>query len=60
MLYTTLSFRKTHYDVWIDDKAREANEYFKEEGNRRSRSSSNTLEEEELENTKSNTKKNVC
>ena len=32
MLYTTLSFRKTHYDVWIDDKAREANEYFKEEG----------------------------
>ena len=38
VLYTTLSFRKPHYDIWIDDKAREANEYFrkiKEEGNRR-------------------------
>ncbi len=35
VLYTTLSFRKPHYDIWIDDKAREAKEYFKEEGNRR-------------------------
>ena len=27
--YAELSFGKPHYDVWVDDKAQEANQFFK-------------------------------
>jgi hypothetical protein len=28
--YTTVSFRKPSYDIWIDDKAKNVEDYFKE------------------------------
>jgi hypothetical protein len=28
--YTSLSFRKPSYDIWIDDKAKNVEDYFKE------------------------------
>ena len=27
--YTTVRFHKPHYDIWIDDKAQNADEYFR-------------------------------
>lgn len=30
--YTSVRFHKPHYDIWIDDKAKNADEYFKRSG----------------------------